>query len=243
MTIAERPPLALPSGDDDTGFQPMGVFRRPVGETGWRSWVTTVDHKKIGVMYGVVAFFFFLVGGVEALLIRTQLSRPNNALLSADLYNQVFTMHGVTMVFLVIMPMAAAFANYVMPLQIGARDVAFPRLNAFGFWCFLAGGIFLNSSWILGGAADGGWFAYAPNTGVVFSPSHGIDFFALGLLITGIASLTSAINLTVTIINLRAPGMTMMRMPVFTWMILVTQVLLVLALPVITIALILLTVR
>ena len=132
-------------------------------------------------MYGVAAFFFFLVGGIEALLIRIQLARPGNDLLSAETYNQVFTMHGVTMVFLVIMPMAAAFANYLLPLQIGARDVAFPRLNAFGFWCFLSGGIFLNSSWFLGGGADGGWFAYAPNTGVVFSPGHGIDFCALGL--------------------------------------------------------------
>jgi cytochrome c oxidase subunit 1 len=212
-----------------------------VTATGWRSWVSTVDHKKIGIMYGVVAFFFFLVGGAEALLIRAQLARPGSDLLSAETYNQVFTMHGVTMVFLVIMPMAAAFANYLLPLQIGARDVAFPRMNAFSFWCFLAGGIFLNTSWFLGGGADGGWFAYAPNTGAVFSPGHGMDFFTMGLLITGIASLVSAINLTVTVLNLRAPGMSLMKMPVFTWMIFVVQVLLVLALPVITVALILLS--
>ncbi len=162
-------------------------------------------------MYGVAAFFFFLVGGVEALLIRSQLARPGQDLLSANTYNQVFTMHGVTMIFLVVMPMAAAFANYLLPLQIGARDVAFPRMNAFSLWCFLAGGIFLNTSWFLGGGADGGWFNYAPNSGVVFSPSHGIDFFALGLIITGIASLASAVNLTVTVLNMRAPGMTLMK--------------------------------
>ncbi len=242
MALTEERPLALPSGagaDDD--FQPLGVFRRPATTTGWRSWVTTVDHKKIGVMYGVTAFFFFLVGGSEALLIRAQLARPGSDLLSAETYNQVFTMHGVTMVFLVVMPMAAAFANYLLPLQIGARDVAFPRMNAFSLWCFLAGGIFLNTSWFLGGGADGGWFAYAPNTGVTFSPGHGLDFFTIGLVITGIASLVSAVNLTVTVLNMRAPGMDLMKMPVFTWMIFVVQVLLVLALPVITVALVLLT--
>src|SRR5262245_60486579 len=228
MAITEERPLALPSGDDGTdGFQPFGVFRRPVTATGWRSWVTTIDHKKIGIMYGVVAFFFFLVGGAEAMLIRAQLARPGTHLLSAEVYNQVFTMHGVTMVFLVIMPMAAAFANYLLPLQIGARDVAFPRMNAFSLWCFIACGIFVNSSWFLGGGPDGGWFAYAPNTGVAFSPGHGMDFYTMGLLITGIASLASAVNLTVTVLNMRAPGMTLMKMPVFTWMIFVVQVLLV----------------
>jgi cytochrome c oxidase subunit 1 len=241
VALTEPRPLALPSGVEDTDdFQPLGVFRRPTTTTGWRSWVSTVDHKKIGIMYGVAAFFFFLVGGSEALLIRSQLARPGQDLLSANVYNQVFTMHGVTMVFLVVMPMAAAFANYLLPLQIGARDVAFPRMNAFSLWCFLAGGIFLNTSWFLGGGADGGWFNYAPNSSVIFSPSHGIDFYAFGLLITGIASTVSAINLTVTVLNMRAPGMSMMKLPVFTWMILVVQVLLVLALPVITVALILL---
>ena len=242
MAITEERPtvLELPAGDKGD-FQPMGVFRRPTATTGWRSWVTTVDHKKIGIMYGFTAFFFFLVGGIEALLIRIQLAQPNSSVLSAETYNQVFTMHGVTMVFLVIMPMAAAFANYLLPLQIGARDVAFPRLNAFSFWCFVFGGIFLNSSWILGGAPDGGWFNYAPNSGLIFSPGPGIDFYSLGLIITGIASLVSSINLIVTVINMRAPGMTLMRMPIFTWMTLVTQFLLAFALPVITVALVLLT--
>ncbi len=217
-----------------------GVFRRPVETTGWKSWLFTIDHKKLGIMYGVAAMFFFVVGGCEALLIRAQLARNDGTILNADKYNQMFTMHATTMVFLFVMPMAAAFANYFVPLQIGARDVAFPRINAFGFWCFLFGGIFLNTSWLLGGAADGGWFMYAPNSSVPFSPSHGIDFWGLGLQITGIASLTGAINLIVTVINMRAPGMSLMKMPIFTWMILVVQFLLLFAIPVITVALFLL---
>ncbi|MGV3759587.1 MAG: cytochrome c oxidase subunit I, partial [Actinomycetota bacterium] len=242
MAIVERPAdtLALPSGELTT-HQPLGVFGRPRAKTGWRSWLTTVDHKKIGIMYGASALLFLVIGGIEALAIRTQLAAPEQQLFSADLYNQLFTMHGVTMIFLVAMPMGAAFMNYLIPLQIGARDVAFPRLNALSFWTFLFGGLFLNTSWFLGGGADGGWFAYAPNTGVVFSPSHGMDFYALGLQITGIGSLVGAINLVTTVLNMRAPGMTLMKMPVFTWMSLVTQVLLVFAMPVISVALFLLT--
>jgi cytochrome c oxidase subunit 1 len=242
MAITEQPPqpLALPRSATVTPSSAYGVFRRPVATTGWKSWLFTIDHKKIGIMYGAAALFFFVVGGSEALLIRLQLARPDGKVLSANTYNQMFTMHATTMIFLFVMPMAAAFANYLVPLQIGARDVAFPRINAFGFWTFLSGGIFLNLAWFMGGAADGGWFAYAPNTGVPFSPTHGIDFWLLALQITGIASLTGAINLIVTILNMRAPGMSLMRMPVFTWMALVTQFLLVFAIPVITVALFLL---
>ena len=216
------------------------MFRRPVESTGWRSWLFTIDHKKLGLMYGATSIFFFFVGGFEALLIRAQLASNEGTILSADKYNQMFTMHATTMVFLFVMPMATGFANYFVPLQLGARDVAFPRINAFGFWCFLFGGIFLNTSWILGGAADGGWFMYAPNSSVPFSPTHGIDFWGLGLQITGIASLTGAINLIVTVINMRAPGMSLMKMPIFTWMVLVVQFLLLFAMPVITVALFLL---
>jgi cytochrome c oxidase subunit 1 len=244
MAIIERPSTPALAGTSApavvTPSQAYGVLKRPVSTTGWRSWLFTVDHKKLGIMYGVVAMFFFLVGGVEALLIRLQLAGPEGTVLSAGLYNEMFTMHATTMVFLFVMPMAAAFANYLVPLQIGARDVAFPRINAFGFWCFLAGGLFLNTSWFLGGAADGGWFMYQPNANALFSPSHGVDFWGLGLQITGIASLTGAINLIVTILNMRAPGMTLMKMPIFTWMILVIQFLLVFAIPVITVALFLL---
>ena len=240
MALIERPAPALTVPAVATPSSSYGVFRRPVETKGWKSWLFTIDHKKIGIMYGVAALFFFLVGGVEALLIRAQLAGPNGTILSADKYNQMFTMHATTMVFLFVMPMAAAFANYFVPLQIGARDVAFPRINAFGFWCFLFGAIFINTSWFLGGAADGGWFMYAPNSSVPFSPTNGIDFWGIGLQITGIASLTGAINLIVTVLNMRAPGMSLMKMPIFTWMMLVVQFLLLFAIPVITVALFLL---
>jgi cytochrome c oxidase subunit 1 len=216
------------------------LLRRPTSTAGLWGWITTVDHKRIGIMYGVSAFVFFLLGGIEALLLRLQLGGPNQHVLSASAYNQVFTMHGTTMIFLVIMPMAAAFANYLVPIMIGARDVAFPRLNAFGFWTFLAGGLFMYSSFLLGGAPNGGWFGYVPQTLKAYSPGHNIDFWVFGLQILGIASLTGAINLIVTIINMRAPGMSFMRMPIFVWMSLVAQFLLLFALPVITVALFLL---
>ena len=212
-----------------------GVIRRPTAITGWLSWFTTVDHKKIGILYGFSAFAFFLIGGIEALLIRSQLAKPDNTLLNADQYNQIFTMHGVTMIFLFVMPMSAAFFNYLIPLMIGARDVAFPRLNAFSFWVFILGGLFLYSSWFLGGAPNGGWFGYPPNS--TTDPSIGMTFYALGLVITGIASSAGAINLAVTVVNMRAPGMTLFRMPVFVWMGLVVQFLLAFSLPIITVAL------
>ena len=245
MAIIERPtdtPALAPAGGAAvvTPSSSFGYFRRPVETTGWKSWAFTVDHKKIGIMYGVTAMLFFFVGGFEALLIRAQLAQPDGTILSADKYNQMFTMHATTMVFLFVMPMAAAFANYMMPLQIGARDVAFPRLNALSFWTFLLGGIFINSSWFLGGAADGGWFMYAPNSSVPFSPTNGVDFWVLGLLMTGVASQVGAVNLIVTALNMRAPGMTLMRMPIFTWMALVVQFLLLFAIPIITVALFLL---
>lgn len=240
MATTEEP-LALESGQADIAERPLGVMTRPQGGNGWRDWISTVDHKKIGIMYGVAAMFFFIVGGIEALLLRTQLAFPEQGLLSPQLYNELFTMHGVTMVFLFIMPLAAAFANYLIPLQIGARDVAFPRLNALSFWTWISGAVFLNSTWLVGGGgADCGWFCYSPNSGITFSPTHGVDFYAIGLLITGIASLVGAMNLIVTVLNMRAPGMSLFRMPVMTWMLLVTQFLLAFALPVITVALFLL---
>src|SRR3954454_16602625 len=151
--------LALP---DEEAEAPQSLFRRPTSTTGVWSWFTSVDHKKIGKLYGAAALIFFIIGGIEALIIRLQLARPNGTVVGASVYNQIFTMHGVTMIFLVVMPLAAAFANYLVPLQIGARDVAFPRLNAFGYWAFLVGGLFLYSSFLLGGPPGSGWFAYAP---------------------------------------------------------------------------------
>jgi cytochrome c oxidase subunit 1 len=209
-----------------------------VGESGLWSWLTTVDHKRIGSLYLFTALFFFLLGGLEAGMIRWQLAVPNNHVLSAEAYNQMFTMHGTTMVFLAIMPLSAAFFNYLIPLQIGARDVAFPRLNAFSYWVFLFGGIFMNASWLIGAAPNGGWFGYAPLTTMQFSPGLNIDFWVIGLQILGVSSLAAAFNFITTIINMRAPGMNLMRMPMFTWNAFVVQFLLILAFPVITIALV-----
>jgi cytochrome c oxidase subunit 1 len=218
-----------------------GLLQRPPkAAPGLWGWMTTVDHKKIGLLYLGTAFAFFVIGGVEALIIRMQLGGPNGHVVDANTYNQIFTMHGTTMIFLVVMPLSAGFANYLVPLMIGARDVAFPRLNAFGYWTFFVGGLLMYSSFLLGGAPNGGWFGYAPQTVKAFSPGHNIDFWVFGLQILGVASLTGAINLIVTIINMRAPGMSFLRMPVFVWMTLVAQFLLLFALPVITVALFLL---
>ena len=209
-------------------------------KTGLWSWITTVDHKRIGILYGATAFFFFLLGGLEALLIRVQLARADNNFLDPDTYNQLFTMHGTTMIFLAIMPLSSMFFNYLIPLMIGARDVAFPRLNAFSYWVFLLGGLFLNASFLFGAAPDTGWYGYANLTSRQFSPGLNADFWNMGLQVLGVASLAAAVNFFVTIVNLRARGMTMMRMPIFVWMSFITQVLLLMAFPVIAVALILL---
>src|SRR5438128_2247792 len=230
--------MASVAGEGEYGIapRPRRLLARPTATKGWWSWVTTVDHKRIGVLYGVTALVFFLVGGLEALIIRLQLARPGGQVVTAAQYNQIFTMHGLTMIFLVVMPLSAAFFNYLVPLMIGARDVAFPRLNAFSYWAFLFGGLFTYSSFVLGGAPNGGWFGYAPLS--TEYPTHNMDFYAVGLLMLGIASTVSAVNLFVTVINMRAPGMSLMRMPVFVWMTLVVQFLLVFALPVLTIGLV-----
>ncbi len=227
-----------------------GVFPRPTEITGWKSWLTTVDHKKIGIMYGIGALIFFVIGGLEALLIRAQLAGPEGDVLSADAYNQIFTMHGLTMVFFVVMPLGAGFINYLLPLQIGARDVAFPRINAVSLWIWVAAGLFIYSSVLFDGLPNSSWVAYAPQSVVGPDPSGytlGADaaaihqsrmlFYSLGLQIAGIASLASAVNFIVTVLNMRAPGMTLMRMPVFTWMAFVVAFLLLFAMPVIGIAL------
>src|SRR5947208_2294086 len=216
--------------------------RRRLSETYIGEWLMTTDHKKIGVMYIVTAFFFFLVGGVDAMLIRTQLAVPNGKVLSPEVYNQVFTMHAVTMIFLFIMPMLTGLGNYVVPLMIGARDMAFPRLNAFGYWVVLFGGLFLNSSFLFGAAPNGGWFNYAPlnetaagcGNGVMCTPGMNEDFWLLAILLLGISSISASVNFVVTILKLRAPGMTLNRMPLFTWMTLVTAFLLLFAIPSLT---------
>ena len=214
-----------------------GVIARPITPEGLWGWLTTVDHKRIGILYGVSAVIFFLLGGVEALILRLQLAVPNNTLVDPETYNQLFTMHGTTMIFLAVMPLSAAFFNFVVPLQIGARDVAFPRLNALSYWMFLAGALLLNSSFLFGGAPNAGWFGYANLTSKAFNAGHGIDFWVLGLLILGTSSMAAAFNFIVTILNLRAPGMGLMRMPLFVWMTLVVVFLLIFAFPIITVAL------
>jgi cytochrome c oxidase subunit 1 len=212
-------------------------------ETGIMSWIMTVDHKRIGALYLVTSLFFFLVGGLEALLVRTQLIVPNSTFMSAEVYNQIFTMHAVTMIFLALMPMTASFFNFLIPLQIGARDVAFPRLNALSYWIYFFGGIFVNLGFILPffghamAVPNAGWFAYANLTTPAYSQGLNIDFYVLGLQILGVSSIISAINFIVSIINMRAPGMRLMRMPVFTWMTLITAVMLATAMAVLTIAL------
>lgn len=209
-------------------------------ESGLLSWLMTVDHKRIGIMYLVTAFLFFLVGGTEALLMRLQLAQPNGKVLTPDQYNQIFTMHGTTMIFLVVMPLAAGFGNYFVPLLIGARDMAFPKLNALSYWTYLFAGIFMYSSFVFGGAPNDGWFSYAPLTEKLYSPTHGMDFWAMGILLLGIATTIGSINFIVTIIQLRAPGMTINRMPMFVWTTFVTSFLAVFSLPSLTTAVVLL---
>ncbi len=194
------------------------------------SWLVTTDHKRIGIMYLAASGFFFLAGGIMALLIRTQLAEPNNHFIERDSYNQLFTMHGTTMIFLVVVPILAGFANYLVPLMIGARDMAFPRLNALSFWLFLFGGVVLLLSFFAnGGAARAGWTSYPPNS--VYSEGNGQDLWILALHILTVASLAGAINFVVTIHNLRTQGMSWTRVPLFVWTIEVYAALLIIVLP------------
>jgi cytochrome c oxidase subunit 1 len=218
-----------------------GVIPRPTSYAGIWGWMTTVDHKRIAVLYGVTAFIFMLIAGLEAGVIRMQLASADNDLVGPGRFNQMFTMHATTMVFMVLMPLSVSFFNFVIPLAIGARDVAFPRLNALSFWIFLFGGILMNVSFLVDQVPDAGWFSYANLTEKPFSVNRGLDYWAISLLVMGAASVAGGLNFIVTIINLRAPGMSMMRMPVFVWMTLITSILLVLAFPVITVGLIELT--
>ncbi|MFD1360218.1 cytochrome c oxidase subunit I [Lentibacillus salinarum] len=211
--------------------------KRGFGAVLW-DYLTTVDHKKIAHLYLFGGGFFFLLGGLEAVAIRIQLIKPENDFVSAGFYNELLTMHGTTMIFLAAMPLLLGLMNAIMPLQIGARDVAFPFLNSLGFWLFLFGGLLLNCSWFLGGAPDAGWTAYAPLS--VTSPGHGVDFYVMGLQIAGAGTLIGGINFLVTIVTMRAPGMTYMRMPLFSWTTFVTSVLILFAFPALTVGLFLL---
>ncbi|PYI49979.1 cytochrome c oxidase subunit I [Paenibacillus flagellatus] len=203
-------------------------------------WLTTVDHKKIGILYLLAGGLFFLFGGLEAILIRVQLMKPMNDAVDASMFNQLLTMHGTTMIFLAAMPLIFAFMNAIVPLQIGARDVAYPFVNALGFWLFFFGGVLLNLSWFLEGAPDAGWTAYTPLSSSTMYSGKGVDFYVLGLQIAGIGTLIGGINFLVTIINMRTPGMSFMRMPLFTWASFITSALILFAFPAITVGLVLL---
>ena len=194
-------------------------------------WVTTTDHKRIAILYFFTTFTFFLIGGLMALLIRTQLAQPNGNLLTASQYDQLFTMHGTTMIFLFVIPVWSAFGNYMVPLMIGAKDMAFPRINAFAFWLVPLGGLVMYSGFFFGGSAAAGWTGYVPLTEKLYSPQVGQDLWILGLHIIGISSVMGAVNFLVTIHRLRAPGMTWFRIPLFVWSMEVTSALVLLASP------------
>jgi cytochrome c oxidase subunit 1/cytochrome c oxidase subunit I+III len=194
-------------------------------------WISSVDHKQIGTMYLLLSLLFLVIGGGEAILMRTQLAVPNNHFLSPEAYNQIFTMHGTTMVFLVAMPAIFGFGNYMVPLMIGANDMAFPRLNAFSFWITFFGGGILYFSFLAGGGPDAGWFNYAPLNEYNYSSRQGIDYFAIGLLLSGIGSVGGSINFIVTILNYRAKGMRLNQVPLFVWMIFVNSFLILAAFP------------
>ncbi len=201
----------------------------------WVDWVLTTDHKKIGIMYLVLTGVFFCMGGVEALMMRTQLSEPNNTLLTSEHYNQLLTLHGTTMIFLFVVPVWAGFGNYFLPLMIGARDMAFPRLNALSFWLLAFGGIVFYAT-LFWHPPDAGWWSYPPLSESLYSPSGGQDAWIFLIHLTGISSLLGAINFYVTIVNMRAPGMSWNRLPLFIWTLLVYAILLIIALPVIAAA-------
>ncbi|MFJ7511139.1 cytochrome aa3 quinol oxidase subunit I [Peribacillus simplex] len=207
----------------------------------WREWLTTVDHKRIGIMYILAALLMLFRGGVDALMMRAQTAIPDNGLLDGQHYNEVFTTHGVVMILFMAMPFIIGLMNIVTPLQIGARDVAFPRLNAVSFWLFFMGAMLFNISFVVGGSPDAGWTSYFPLASNDFSESVGSNYYAIALQIAGIGTLMTGINFIVTILKMRAPGMNLMKMPMFTWSILITNFIIVFAFPVLTVALALMT--
>jgi cytochrome c oxidase subunit 1 len=235
-TPAAPAPASPPAAGARSRPRPQLVVHEvPRRRARWLDWVTTADHKKIGVLYMVTAFVFFLVGGVEALLMRIQLGAPDNTFLTPEKYNQLFTMHGTTMIFLFVVPMMAGLANYFVPLMIGSRDMAFPRLNALSYWLFLFGAIVLYAS-VFFNPPEAGWTSYAPLSSSAYLPNSGIDAWIFMIHLTGISTLLGAINLYTTIANMRAPGMGWGRLPLFVWTVLVFSILLMLALPTIAAA-------
>jgi len=218
------------------------MLHKPAIQGGLLSWVASVDHKVIGIMYILSAVFFFVVGGVEAGLMRWQLGTARNSFLTPEAYNQVFTMHGTTMVFLVVIPLVLGFSVYLVPLQIGARDMAFPRLNLLGFWVLVFGGLLMYFSFVAGGAPNAGWFAYAPLSEKPYNTSPGMDYWALGQLVMGVGTVATGLNLLVTIITLRATNMKLVQVPMFTWTVFVNSFLIITAMPIFNAALVMLIV-
>src|SRR6516165_8617457 len=218
--------------------EPITQPTAPPWTAALHDWVTTVDHKKIGILYILMGVVFLIVGGVEAVLLRCQLLVPHNNLLGPDAFNQLFTMHGTTMIFFMAMPILIGMGNYLVPIMIGARDMAFPRLNALGFWLTLLGGLLVYRSYLTGGAPAIGWFAYSPLTERTFARSAATDFWALGLIVSGIGTVAAAVNFIATIAGMRAPGMSLRKIPFFTWTILWTSVQILVALPPLTAALV-----
>ena len=224
MTLLEERPAPQPPRPERRGHA-----------GGMVGWFTTTDHKKIGILYMVTAFAFFLVGGVLALLIRAELAQPGRDLVGEAAYNQLFTMHGSIMMFLFAVPMAFGFANYLVPLQLGAPDMAFPRLNALSYWLFIGGGLTMVSGFLSArGAAQFGWTAYTPLSDAIHSPGAGADLWIMGVVVTGVATVLGAVNIITTVLCLRAPGMTMFRMPIFTWNMFIVSAMVILAFPVLT---------
>src|SRR4051812_11852755 len=213
-TVAERPPAPAPPPEES---------EKPSGLLGW---LTTVDHKRIGILYMVTAMAFFLLAGALAEVMRSQLARPAEELVNRQTYNELFTMHGSIMMFLFAGPFAFGLANYLIPLHIGAPDMAFPRLNALSYWLYLGGGLVMVSGFLTSrGAADFGWFAYAPLSDAVHSPGAGADLWIIGIALTGFSGIFTGVNIVTTVFTLRAPGMTMLRLPIFTWNMVVTSML------------------
>ncbi len=232
MSVLEAPPEAPPA-PEEPAHEPEA--------TGILAWLTTTDHKRIGISYMVTSFAFFLLAGALAMVMRAELAEPGLEVVEAETYNQLFTMHGTIMMFLFIGPFAFGLANYLVPLHIGAPDMSFPRLNALSYWLFLGGGLTVVSAFLTsGGAADFGWFGYAPLSTSAYSPEVGGDLWLVGLTLTGFSGILTAVNIVTTVFTMRAPGMTLFRMPVFTWNMVVTSVLVLMAFPVLTAASVLL---
>ncbi|GBH24405.1 cytochrome c oxidase subunit I [Burkholderia vietnamiensis] len=229
--LGDAPPGSKP------GRAPAGLWE---SAPGWRGWLGTVDHKRIGIRYIVTAFAFLLLGGVEALVMRIQLARPNATVLTPAQYDSLFTMHGVTMIFLYALPVLSGFANYLWPLMLGSRDMAFPRLNAFSYWVFLFAGLFLYASFPLGAVPDGGWFNYVPLTSLDYSAGANIDIYALGMILLGISTTGGAANFVVTLLRMRAHGMSIDRLPIIVWGTLTASVANLVAVPSVSLAFLLL---